>query len=706
MRIKFWVLVAITISLFTVNAHAAISSWANTEQARVRLLVAGVEKQGDHVILQAGLEYVLKDGWKTYWRTPGDVGMPPSFSWEGSKNIGTVNVQWPIPERHAEISDIQDFIYQDRVILPLSIPLIEASQNTELSLSLQYLVCRELCIPLDAQISLLLPAIHTDAKAAALIAPFIKKVPQQNGKNGLSILSYRLQPTKKGALLEVKATSRNGWNVADLIVEGVDGVRFLKPTITHEDNNHASFAIPVQGSASKTILAGSNLHLTLINDGNRAVEQEVTVSAMSEFQPIGDALHVEKQPTSLLAIVLIAILGGLILNVMPCVLPVLSIKLLGIIRHGGADKRQIRANFLASSLGIITSFLAIAGGLIILKSLGHAIGFGFQFQEPAFLISLIVILVLFACNLWGLFEIHLPYWIGGFVSDKIQNADNTLVAHFLTGAFVTVLATPCSAPFVGTAISFALSHGAIEIIMIFTAMGIGLALPYLLLILFPQFVTKLPKPGAWMEKCRMILGAALIATALWLIWIVSNQLGVLAALALFLLCLLLKFAIEVKGRIFRIRFVRGGFIVAIMLSAFVLPLKVGDINHKQIQLADEVWQNFDEEKIAEYVADGKIIVVDVTADWCLSCKINKLTLFNRFDILRHLKRSDVVAMRADITLPNPKIVDYLKSFGRYGIPFNVVYGPTLPNGLPLSELPSKEELLLAIKQANQKDEKR
>lgn len=679
------------LTLLTQNAYAALSSWAETEQGRVRLLAS----DSNH----GGIEFQLKDGWKTYWRTPGDVGMPPSFGWDGSINSNNVTIGWPIPERHSNIGGIEDFIYSGRVILPFTIRLNDESKDTSLTLNLHYLVCKEVCIPLEANLSLMVPASHQDSEAAALIAPFKDRIPKANNSKGLSIDSYRLTPTPKGALLEVKASSQTGWNAADLIIEGREGAHFLKPDIEISGKNAANFTVAITFPATKP-LAGSILHLTLINDHKEAVELEIPANFSDDFQTLSGAkTEAAEIPSSLIAILLIAVIGGLILNIMPCVLPVLSIKLLSVIRHGGGDHHHIRASFLASSAGIIFSFLLIACGLIALKSLGYAIGFGFQFQQPVFLVLLVVILVLFACNLWGLFEFHLPTRFSGFALTHMQDADNTVLGHFLTGAFATLLATPCSAPFVGTAISFALGRGPLEILLIFSAMGTGLALPYLLLSFFPSLVSMLPKPGAWMIKLRFILGIALILTAFWLLFVISNQLGLSAALVLFLLCLLLKFAIGTRTGLFRSPIIRGSVIIALIAACFLLPFKTYEINKIQAQMADDVWQVFDEEKITRDVAAGKIVVVDVTADWCLACKINKLTLFNRFDILTLLKQPNVVAMRADLTSPNPQIIAYLKSFKRYAIPFNAVYGPAAPKGIALSEMPSKAELLLAISQA-------
>lgn len=683
--------------------HAATSPWSDDKEAPVRLVAGGFAEKDGKTVLHAGVEYRLQEGWHSYWRTPGDVGMTSQLDWQGSTNLRDASIRWPVPERRIDPTGLQDFIHSGNFITPVDIIVEDATKPTDLTLSIRYLVCKELCLPKEAKLALHVPPYHQDNAVIGALAA--QKMPAANGEHGLKLLAYQLQHTKDGAVLTVKAASDTNWNVPDLIVEGAPNARFLKPMVTFDNDNIATFTIPIELSGKKVKLTGSMLHFTLINDNKHAVEQGVSADIRAEFIPLFLLNTILEKPTaptappaSLLLILAIALAGGLILNGMPCVLPVLSIKLLSIIKHGGADRKQIRTNFLASSLGIIISFLVIALGLILLKNLGHSVGFGFQFQEPVFLIALVVILILFACNLWGSFEINLPYWVGGFAIRKIQNADNTVVAHFLSGAFATILATPCSAPLVGTAISFAFSHGAGEIIAIFTMMGIGMAIPYLLLSLFPQLVAKLPKPGRWMEKVKYALALALVITALWLIWVISQQLGLSAALILLLLCLLLKFTVERRSS-HKVKQIATALII---ILAFVLPLKTYEKEQITEEIAKDIWQVFDENKIEPLVASGKIVLVDVTADWCLSCKINKLTLFDRADVLKYLKQKDVVAMRADLTSPNPKIIDYLKKFNRYGIPFNVVYGPGAPKGLPLSELPRKKELVTAIENAGRK----
>ncbi|MBX9633394.1 MAG: thioredoxin family protein, partial [Magnetospirillum sp.] len=414
-----------------------------------------------------------------------------------------------------------------------------------------------------------------------------------------------------------------------------------------QDGRRATIESAVVKGTVQRPLADGPLTITL-TDGGRALEATL-VPAMGT----GTAMTAEPAPesfTALAAMVLIALLGGLILNLMPCVLPVLSIKVLGALSHGGAERGHVRAAFLASATGIVASFLALAAAAVAVKSAGQAVGWGIQFQQPAFLAVMIALLLLFAANLWGWFEIRLPSALMSVGNGGI--AHHTLLGHFLSGAFATLLATPCSAPFLGTAVGFALARGPAEITAIFAALGLGMALPYLAMAAWPDLARRLPKPGGWMVTVKKLMGAALAATALWLMTILATQTG-------------------------------------LWTSAPSAAAGKSDI----------AWTAFDQSALSQAVTDGKVVFVDVTADWCITCKVNKAAVVERGEVAKRLTGGAVLPMRADWTRPDDGIARYLASFNRYGIPFNAVYGPGAPNGIALSELLTEAEILAAMDKA-------
>jgi suppressor for copper-sensitivity B len=388
----------------------------------------------------------------------------------------------------------------------------------------------------------------------------------------------------------------------------------------------------------------------------------------------------------------IALLGGLILNLMPCVLPVLSLKLLGAIQAGTG---RVRAGFLASAAGILVSFLALAGLAIGLEAMGATVGWGIQFQQPLFLVAMVVLLTLFACNLLGLFEIVLPWR----VADAAARAggDRPLLAPFATGVFATLLATPCSAPFLGTAIGFALTRGPGEIVAIFAALGIGFAAPYLLVAAFPALARLMPRPGRWMIVLKAVLAVALFGTAIWLVTVLALQVGTEAAAAIGALMIVLTALFWLRRRLPRALAATALAGMAITLTgAFAAPL-VLDQPVPDGPASSARWIAFDAGAIPGRVAAGEIVFVNMTAAWCLTCQVNEAVVFSAPTVLEAL--AGTTPMRGDWTNPDRAISDFLAAHGRYGIPFNIVYGPGAPAGIVLPELCTESAVLDAIARA-------
>jgi suppressor for copper-sensitivity B len=359
--------------------------------------------------------------------------------------------------------------------------------------------------------------------------------------------------------------------------------------------------------------------------------------------------------------------------------------------HAGRPRAAIRRGFLASAAGILVTFLLLAGGIVALKTAGLAVGWGLQFQHPAFLVLMTALLTLFAGNLAGLFEIALPRWMGGLaeISDR-----QGWGGDFLAGVFATLLATPCSAPFLGTAIGFALGGDNLDVVIIFLALGIGLAAPYLAVAALPALAAHLPRPGHWMITARRILAVLLALSAVWLLSVLATQAGVAAA-SLVTLALLAVLALLALTRGV---WLRHAGVVAALLVAFAVPSLL-PVPAPSVASEDRLWHPFDRPAIDALVHDGKIVFVDVTADWCLNCKVNERLVLQSDEVLHRLSAANVVAMRADWTRPDGIIADFLRGFGRYGIPFYAVYGPATPDGQPLSELLTPGEVLGALGRA-------
>lgn len=678
-------------------AGAAETPWQNAKGASARLVTA-VDGTGRLSEIPAGLHIRLEPHWKTYWRSPGDAGLPPALDWAGSTNLGTATLAYPAPHRF-QLFGLETYGYETEVVFPLTLPVAQPGQPQHLALAATVLVCSDICIPANFSFTLDLPAgpATPDPAAANLIDRYANTVPGDGAAAGLAIGPVAATTAGPNGGLRIEATAREPFEAPDLFVEGAPGDAFAAPRITTSEGGRRLVAEidRIQAATDPpAALTGSPLVLTLV-DGPRSVEAEATVGA---------AVAAATEATAWLSILGVALLGGLILNLMPCVLPVLSLKLLSIVEAGGRTPRRQRLGLLATAAGIVASFLVLAAGAVGLKAAGASVGWGLQFQEPVFLAAMAVIVTLFGANLLGLFEVVLP----GRAMDAAARASGTgrpekegLAGPFLTGAFATLLATPCSAPFVGTALGFALSRGPLEIGAIFAALGLGMALPYLLIAAVPGLARLLPRPGRWMIWVKIVLGLALFGTAAWLLSVLAVQVPPAAAalVAAVLAAIVLVLWLRRRGGI-AIRRLGTAAALVLALAAVLLPLRFDRSDAATPQAASAIpWARFDRSAIPGLVREGKVVFVDVTADWCLTCKVNKLLVIDRDPVAAALSEAGVAPLLADWTNPDQVIADYLAAHGRYGIPFNAVYGPGAPDGILLPELLSTEAVLDALKQA-------
>jgi suppressor for copper-sensitivity B len=619
------------------GAHAADS--ARTDQTAVRL-VSAVSATGGDSVLPFGVEITLAPGWKTYWRSPGDAGFPPTIEIAGSENVAAAELAFPVPHRF-ELFGLQTFGYGEKVVFPLRVTPARPGEAISLRAHLRYLVCEQVCIPYEHDLALDLPAGSPAlTQDAAAISEAQALVPDDGSR-----ARWRLTEVKvAGDVLEVAAQSEGDpFASPDLLIEAPSGLLFGKPETDIANAGRAvRFELPIERVGNAPDVAASELVLTL-TDGAHGLEQRVTPASF-----VSVAGGMTGMPT-IWPMLLVAWLGGLVLNVMPCVLPVLILKLSSVLEMAGAARRDLRASFVASAAGIVSAFMVLAAILIGLKLSGQGIGWGIQFQQPVFLGLLAAICLVFAANVWGWFQVPVPAFAGGIAAaaDRAETKRPRRAA-FLQGVLATVLATPCSAPFVGSAVGFALGAGPIEIALIFLALGLGLATPYLAIAAFPELVGWLPRPGPWMRWLKRVLGLSLFGTALWLLFVLGQQMG-----------------------------------------------------WWQREADDDgiAWVTFEESAIAAEVGKGQVVFVDVTAAWCLTCRANKEFVLKRDPVLSALGEANVTPMLADWTDPDPAIAAYLAGFRRYGIPLNVVYGPGAPEGILLPELLTSDAVMAALKAA-------
>ena len=654
-RLRFPVMLLAALAV-SGEAGATASPWARTPEAAVRLVSAS-EGVGNLDRVRLGLEFELAPGWKTYWRSPGEGGLPPALDWAGSDNLGKASLYWPAPERFT-ILGIDSVGYEDRLLLPMDVEVPQPGEPVRVALRVDYLTCSDICVPQGADLALVLPAGPAAPSAEAFaIDRWRGRAPRPEPAAGRA----ELVGEGDGAVLRVALP---GIEPEDIFIEAGGLAAFGRPTPVA-----GGLTVPVSwAKGGPEGLLGRELVAT-VTGGGEAVEQRLQVAPGGERASYGIAI-----------ILALALAGGVILNLMPCVLPVLGIKLMHFAGLGGAGRSRARAEFLAVAGGILFSFWLLAAAAAAASQAGMAVGWGVQFQQPVFLAAMLFLLLLFAANLWGLFEIPAPRFAGGLRGGP-----------FLTGMFATLLATPCSAPFVGTAVGFALTRGPLEIALIFTALGLGLALPYLGVAAFPGLAAAMPKPGRWTVRLRFALGLALAGTAGWLLAVLAAQLGWPAAFgalaAAALPAVLLAAWARRRGHVLG---AGAALAAAVGLAAVaVLPAAM------EPAAPEGRWQAFEEARIAPLVSEGRTVFVDVTADWCITCKFNKAAVLGRGPVADRLA-GDVVAMRADWTRPDPAISVYLARFARYGIPFNAVYGPGAPAGIALPELLTEGAVLEAL----------
>lgn len=475
--------------------------------------------------------------------------------------------------------------------------------------------------------------------------------------------------------------------------------------VRYQACDHSSCLPPVTTEAELELTLGpggepANVEIFEAGAGMSSATDLETGSGTGAAEPAATSPGETARGTGVLVILLLALAGGLILNVMPCVLPVLSLKVFGLIRSAEEGRGHVVAGGLATTAGILVSFWALAGAAVLARSAGAAVGWGTQFQHPGFVTFLAVVVVLFCLNLWGLFEIPLPHRLAQAASGEPTQGR---AGHFASGLFATLMATPCSAPFLGTAVGFALVQPAWLIFLTFTAIGLGMSLPYLLLAAAPGTARMFPKPGAWMEHVRTIMGFLLAAAAVWLLYVLSAQVSperlALVELALVTLALFVWMGSRMaRGPGFKRA--AAVLVIAVCVGTVVLASQPdpGAPSGGTGQSGLIEWVEFDQGQALTLAAEGRLVFVDVTADWCITCKANERLVLETPEVADAFARHEVIAMKADWTNRDDAIGAFLAQFGKAGIPFYVLYRP---DGEPhvFSELLTRDAVLTVLRES-------
>ncbi|QHS51559.1 protein-disulfide reductase DsbD [Edaphobacter sp. 12200R-103] len=634
--------------------------------------------------LDAGLVITLEDKWHVYWINAGDSGEPPHIKWTLPTGITAGKMQFPIPSR-LPLGPLMDFGYEDEVAFPVK---LTAAKNLKpgpvhLDARVDWLVCREVCIPGKAHLGL---NLTVDPKATA--------TPQLVGALGeaLGRIPKPLDPGMKASVTGGKSefvldlitgdkiTDAEFYPYDQQLIENA-GEQTVEPL-----NNGVRLRVP---RSTETPKLPKQLRGVVKLDDETAFDVSAPVVAGEVPRRPGSkaALAGAGNLTTVTALGL-AFIGGIILNLMPCVFPVLFLKGLALVQSSGEERGRLRKHGLVYALGILVSFWIIVAALLALRAGGSEAGWGFQLQSPVFVAVLALGIFFFALSLAGQFELGLSLTsVGGNLAQK-----QGYTGSFFTGVLATIVATPCTAPLMGAAIGFALAQPPLITFAIFTALALGLATPYLVLSFQPAWTRLLPRPGAWMEILKQLTAIPLFATVIWLIWVYGHLFGTDGVDRMAWLCvslLLIAIAGWVLGR-WPARW--ASVIAAVLIGAASLGVALR--HPKDTTLT---WQPYSEQTLSQARSEGKPVFIDFTAAWCLSCQVNERLVLRSEEVQHELANNKVVLIRADWTKYDPAITRELASVGRSGVPTYVIYpiGKSVPDVLP--ELLTKDIVLNALK---------
>jgi thiol:disulfide interchange protein DsbD len=683
-----------------------------TEQVRAELMAYAPDGADAGKTVWVGLQLQHQPHWHTYWKNSGDSGQPTTLSWTLPAGVLAGDIAWPIPKK-LPLGDLANYGYDGTVLLPVPLTITPdfkpSPLNPDLIVKLQasWLVCKQECVPQDGSFELRLPVKSSTAlNAAEFEAAFTAAPKPLPGQSRIKIAGRQLQLEVAGLPAAAHGKTLEFYpEISEVIETAAPWTQSWQGALWT-----ASVPIATHRSASP-----KNLPLVLVADLNglrsgfagqagisgdwpkAGATVEATAAAAAAGLPadgpaIGNTLPATPVPTSFWLTILGALLGGMILNLMPCVFPILAIKVISFTRHAD-DRRGHQVNGLAYSAGVVLSFLALGALMIALRGAGEQLGWGFQLQAPAVVAGLAVLFTVIGLNLAGLFE------FGQFTPSSLATleAKNPAVNAFLSGILAVLVASPCTAPFMGASLGLALSLPAAQALLIFAAIGVGMALPYLAASWSPALARKLPRPGAWMDTFRRAMAFPMFATVVWLVWVLGQQTGIDGAGALLALLVALAaaiWALTLHGR---------SRLPIAAVSIAILAALTGAIGKNVVQFSEPPgavassarWQAWAPGKVEALLAGNTPVFVDFTAAWCVTCQYNKKNALANADVLADFDAKKVTLLRADWTRRDPAITAALSQLGRNGVPVYVLHQTGKPP-VVLSEILSVSEVRAAL----------
>ena len=651
------------LSLFFIGLSVQAQPWKKPEPVQAELVsrfhdaVPGTE-------FEIGLLLRHDSKWHTYWKSTGDTGLPTRIQWSLPQGWHASEILWPTPDVF-KIGDLVNYGYGDEVLLPvrISVPAsAKVGSVQDIKAEVSWLMCADQCVPGKASLTLAVQVADKDGgatKASTLFEASHTAMPSP-----LSDASGVFDPKTHAVRVTFKSTEP--FHHFYVFAEGDDSVVYGAPQSVSRSADKIS--VTLQGTDE--LKAGSQFSGVFAADGGPlkggwAGSFSVPLESGTVAAPTVSDDTPQTGLSSWLAVAM-AFIGGLILNVMPCVFPVLSLKILSLVQ----DRQRINLPLhgVVFTLGVLLTMLVLAGVLIAVKSAGISVGWGFQLQSPIFVASLAVIFAAISVNLLGWFEFSCVRVSGGSYSNSLLNC-------FATGVLAVVAASPCTAPFMGAALGYALTASIRESIFVFLALGLGMSLPWLVLSLFPVLTAWMPKPGAWMNVFRKLMAIPMLLTMIWLLWVLSQQVSFtalvlyIAAVISLCVCLFLYGKLQFSLLTAKLPIVLSAACAVLLFAAASSPL------FRQPDAAVQAADAWSPQAVENALKAGKPVFVDFTASWCVTCQANKIAVLDREDIRKAFKQHGVVFLVADWTNQNPDITQALESFGRSGVPLYILYSP-------------------------------
>lgn len=729
-----WIVAGVLCACLPALAQAA-SSVVVTDHVRAELLVHAPQGITPGKPVALGLSITHQPHWHTYWKNPGDSGLATTVSWTLPPGVTAGDIAWPAPTR-LPLGPLVNYGYEGQVLLPvpISLPASFNQDRFKVNLHAEWLVCKEICLPESGDFTLDMP-VHQPAtahralfEAAGKAAPVALDGGAASARvdgNSVAIDVRGLPASVQGkplhyfaedtGVIDYAGKTGQQWDNGVLKLRiPLSAQRSESPAVLHGvlalEGRPGGWTItsPIEGGWPGSATGGAPANAAnaanaadMANTATSAASTAAGGSVQPQLSIPASSAATAGAPGFLLSL-LFAFLGGALLNLMPCVFPVLSLKIFGFTQHAG-ERRKAVAGSLAYTAGVVLSFTALAALLLVLRAGGAELGWGFQLQSPLVVSALAALFTLIGLNLAGVFEFGavLPASVAGY------RAKNPLLDDALSGVLAVAVASPCTAPFMGAALGVALTEPAPRALAIFAVLGLGMAAPYLLAALSPQLARLLPKPGAWMLRFKTIMAFPMFATVVWLLWVLGHQTSVDAMAGLAGVLIALAFACWTFGTPVQSRHTRAGLAVSgvlVLAAALHLvwpllhaePAAVAQAQTQGPAQAGEPWAPWSADAVAQARQAGKPVFVDFTAVWCVTCQFNKRTVLNDAALMAEFQARQVVLLRADWTRRDPAITQQLAQLGRSGVPVYALYG--LKDGQPqvLSELLTVEQVRAAL----------